>query len=113
VVSQCLHALSRGQYDGQYDGQCDGQYDGYYDGQSVSVYTLCHGAANIDIVVDVPAVLTTVVNLVYVMSWVFLQRQFISIRVQLLSLWQLVTLENSLFVYVVNADFVVKKIIIV
>jgi len=47
----------------------------------VTVYTLCRGAANIGNVIDVPAVFVTNVNLVYIMSWVFLQRQFVSIRV--------------------------------
>ena len=47
----------------------------------VTVYTLCRGAANIGNVVDIPAVFMTNVNLVYIMSWVFLQRQFVSIRV--------------------------------
>ena len=56
----------------------------------VNVYTLCRGTAkdslfrgtaNIFSVVDVPAVFTTNVNLVYIMSWVFLQRQFVSVRV--------------------------------
>ena len=49
----------------------------------VTVYTLCRGAANISSVVDIPAVFTTNVNIVYVMSWVFLQRQFVSTRVSL------------------------------
>jgi len=71
----------------------------------VSVYTLCRGAANISSVVDVPAVFTTNVNLVYIMSWVFLQRQFISVRVcSLFSVglytlcwwWKLYRLENHL-----------------
>jgi len=58
----------------------------------VSVYTLCRGAANISSVVDVPAVFTTNVNLVYIMSWVFLQRQFVSIRVYSLFTVRLYTL---------------------
>ena len=58
---------------------------------SLSVYTLCRGTADIDVVVDVPAVLTTVVNLVYILSWVFLQRQFVSVRARYLSVFQLST----------------------
>jgi len=49
---------------------------------SVGVYTLCHGVASVDSVVDVSPVFATNVNLVYIMFWVFLQRQFISIRVR-------------------------------
>jgi len=47
----------------------------------VTIYTLCRGAASISSVVDVPAVFMTNVNIVYVMSWVLLQRQFVSARV--------------------------------
>jgi len=48
---------------------------------SVTLYMLFQGAANVDSVVDIPAIFSTNVNLLYIMSWVFLQRQFVSVRV--------------------------------
>ena len=74
---------------------------------SVSVYALCRAADSVQSVVDVAALFTTNVNLVYIMSWVFLQKQFVSVRVCSLAENLCVQKSARLYVYIKN-DFVVN-----